>query len=274
MLRRTAFVTVAAVIALGVAFAEEAKPQPKADDAAARMEKGLGQKVEFNLEDASLDAALQLLQKASGVTIVVDPAVKEQAAKTKITLSVKDMPVKNALGLILRLAGLRYIVQDQAILVSTRDRLVSELLAGPAAGEPVEESRPLTVADAVVAAQGPRGLGDDVEDLTDPVAAIHSRPWRLPEREYRDPSTGLMQFPAPPVWIASPYENSPATRFTKDPYFLKPEYLAEFYYGAQVDPTKLARREMVARLVEVLRRNPNWTAKDILKQIETLEAGM
>jgi len=268
MSRLTAAVVVAAALLAPAALAEE----KKADDWVTKIEKALEQKVTFDLKDAKVDGALALIQTATGVTIIVDPAIKKAAAETNVTILVKDMPARNALGLVLRLSGLRYMLKDRAVFVSTRARLVGELLAGDSGGDAVEESKPMTAADALVATSGRRGLGDDIPDLGNPFRNIHDRPWRLPEVEYRDPRTGLMQFPAPPVWIASPYEGGPATRFTKDPYFLKPQYLAEFYYGDRATSSRTAQREMMARLAMLLRANPNWTAKEILKQLELLEA--
>ena len=270
MIRRTAVVVLAVALLAPLAVGEEAEKE--ADDWVAKIEKAFDQKVSFKWEDAELGTALQLLQKQTGVTIILDPAVKKAVKETKISLTVKDMPAKNALGLVLRLSGMRYILKDRAVLVSTRSRLISELLTGTVADEPVEESRPMTAAEALVATSGARRLGDDVEDLTDPVAAIHSKPWRRPEVAYRDPRTGLMQFPAPPVWIASPYEGGLESRFSSKPWFLKPEYLAQFYYGSMADRSRSAQRELVGRLAALLRQHPDWTAKEILKQLEVLEA--
>jgi len=270
MIRRTALVLVAAALLAPAALAQETKAE--ADNWTARIQKALEQKVTFKLTDVKVDGALALIQKASGVTIIVDPDIKGIAASTKVTLTVADMPAENALGLVLRLSGLRYILKDRAIFVSTSSRLVAELLVGDSGGGGVEESRPMTAADALVATSGRRGLGNDIPALGDPLATIYDRPWRLPERSYRDRRTGLMQFPAPPVWIASPYEGGPATRFTTSPYFLKPEYLAEFYYGDRATRGRSAQREMVAKLAVMLRANPDWTAKEILKQLEMLEA--
>ncbi len=267
MIRRTVGTMVVLSLFVGMALAaEDAK-----DDWVVKVEKAFEQKVSFKLDGASLEATLELIQKSSGVSIVLDPAVAKASGDTKISLTVKDMPVRRALGLVLKLAGLRYILQDGVVFVSSRQRLVVELLSGGDSERPVVESRPLTVPEAMVATSGLRGLGADIEDLGNPFANIHSRPWRLPEAEYRDARTGLMQFPAPPVWIASPYENQPRHRFTKEPYFLKPQYLAEFYYGNRADSSRTVRREMVGRLAALLRANPDWTAKDILEQLQMLE---
>ncbi len=267
MTRRTVGLMVVLALFGGIAVgADDAK-----DDWVAKVEKAFEQKVSFSLERVSLGATLELLQKSSGVTIVLDPAVAKASADTKISLTVKDMPVRRALGLVLKLGGMRYILQDGVVFVSSRRRLVVELLSGGEDSRPVVESKPLTVGEAMVATSGLRGLGADVEDLGNPFANIHSKPWRLPEAEYRDARTGLMQFPAPPVWIASPYENQPRHRFTKEPYFLKPQYLAEFYYGDRADSSRTARREMVGRLAALLRANPDWTAKDILEQLQMID---
>jgi len=93
-----------------------------------RSRRRLSRKVSFEFTDTPLSEALVYLEGVTGTAIVMDPAIlspRHSHGNTPITLKVSNMPLHMALGWILRLADLDYVVKDEAVFISTKERLVS-----------------------------------------------------------------------------------------------------------------------------------------------------
>jgi Flp pilus assembly secretin CpaC/tetratricopeptide (TPR) repeat protein len=88
----------------------------------------LSRKVSFEFVDTPLQEALTFLQTLSKVNIILDPrAAAGGASQLKITLRVTDMDMETALKWILRLAELDYDLRGQAIYISTRANLATNV---------------------------------------------------------------------------------------------------------------------------------------------------
>ena len=229
-----------------------------AGDPVARIERGFSAAVSVDWQGNELDDVLQVLAKASASTIVLDGELPQGLRKKKIRLQEQAATIRQVLGKVLKQAGLRYTYLDGGIFVSTEDRVKEKLLRATA-GTELEESEPVRVTDLL----DKDAFNDDVVSvgLLDTTGA---KPWKKP---YRDPVTGIMQFPGPDAFIEDPGLTNPlrvsARMFTKEPYFLKPEYLLKYYLDGEG-----SERELLARLIEVIRKHPELTTRELLKLVK------
>ena len=181
--------------------------------------------------------------------------------KQKVKFQAQVATIRQVLGEVLKQAGLRYTYANGGIFVSTEERVKEKLLRAVAGTEP-EESRPVTVTDLL----DEDGFNDDVVSagILDTPGA---KPWVKP---HRDPVTGIMQFPGPDVFIEDPGMTDPlkvsARMFTKEPYFLKPEYLLKHYLEGEG-----SERELVGRLISLIKKHPELVSKELLDLVEKAE---
>jgi hypothetical protein len=96
---------------------EEDSPQWKLD-----ILEQLDKRVSFDFLDTPLADVVAFLQNLTGVNMVVDPGAVE-GDDIPVTLKVGDMKLGAALDWILRLVNLQFAFQDEAIFISTKDRI-------------------------------------------------------------------------------------------------------------------------------------------------------
>ena len=87
-------------------------------------------KISLSAEDAAISSLLSTLAKISDCNIVVatDVVSKDDDKEARITVSLKDVPVEQALSLIVKSAGLSYrFVGENTFLVGARDRIREEV---------------------------------------------------------------------------------------------------------------------------------------------------
>lgn len=89
---------------------------------------GLSNQVTVHAEDAELASILSLLAEKSGYNIVTGPDVN---AKDKISLHLVDVPINQAVNLVVRAAGLSYEVVGNSFLVASKEKLKEEVGIGP-----------------------------------------------------------------------------------------------------------------------------------------------
>jgi hypothetical protein len=236
------------------------------------LDKPLG---EVKWKEEALPDVLDTIGKAAGTAVVLDPKALKDPKKVKISLTVpkgSKMTLRSALGNVLKLAGLRYTLKDQAIFVSTRARIVSDLLVGVRGPAPAVPgvSYPMTVGDAVAATVdfydgSEEHLPETVLDFVrGPVDARFEKP------AYRD-ALGRLHFPGPPMIIQDPNVLDPYRRFSRKPWFLRPPYLAPMYWGPTsqaVSTTKVRETEMLKALLDYMRKNPDLTVGQLIQQLE------
>ena len=88
------------------------------------IERSLQKKVSFEFVDIPLHEALRFLQDLAEAKIIIDQQVMESGTgDTPINLKIGDMSLDQALDWVLRLADLSYALKDDAIFISTPDRL-------------------------------------------------------------------------------------------------------------------------------------------------------
>ncbi len=92
------------------------------------IRKKLTRRVSFEFVDTALEDAIQFLNAMAKVNIIIDPKIAaENANKTPITLRVSEMDVETALKWILRLAELEYDLRNQAVFITKKANLVSNV---------------------------------------------------------------------------------------------------------------------------------------------------
>ncbi|MCX7803648.1 MAG: STN domain-containing protein [Planctomycetota bacterium] len=218
--------------------------------------------------EVPLSDFLALLVKMTDSNIILDPTLPEDVRKTQVTVRVKKgTTAADALGVALAIAGLRYVLADGAVFISTPGKLADRLIYGEAPSKPLGADRaslPMTTGEAVALTSD---LDDD-DGFVPIESAIRFTPWRIRRLPWRDPVTGLMQYPAPPLWQEDPDIGSPRFRFSHQPSFLKPEYLAEFVYADREKQQREAGEEELLRaILKLLKENPDMTAEEILKKL-------
>jgi len=116
---RSALVLSLALALAGPVLAAEAAEAAPAEPAwKAELQKKLGKKISLDFADTPLDEVLGFVQTLTGAPIVVDPAVKAEVAKAKVTLRVTDKALSAALARMLRPAGLEHRLMNHAVLVT------------------------------------------------------------------------------------------------------------------------------------------------------------
>src|SRR5947208_6906180 len=88
----------------------------------ARAEIDLGRPVSLDADDAYLPAVLKILAEKGNLNIVTGPNV----TSGKITIHLKDVPVEQAVNLVVRAAGLAYERIGSSILVADSKSLAEE----------------------------------------------------------------------------------------------------------------------------------------------------
>jgi len=101
---------------------EEAEPEWKRS-----IRQRLEQKVSFEFMDTPLDQAVTFLREVSQVNIILDPAVVG-ATPPRVTLNMKNVPMRLALEWILKLASLQYELKDNAVFISNKAGLRPDLV--------------------------------------------------------------------------------------------------------------------------------------------------
>jgi hypothetical protein len=89
-----------------------------------RMMRGLDRRVSMELVDSSLTDAVDFLQNLTGLTIIIDPKVREM--KPTVSLRVSDMDAGTALKWITQLTDTYAEVRDQAIFITHKKSEVAE----------------------------------------------------------------------------------------------------------------------------------------------------
>lgn len=80
--------------------------------------------VTINAEDAYLPSILSILAKESGYNIVTDPNVNQQ---DKISIHMDDVPIEQAINLVVRAVGLSYEIVGNSFLIAEPKKLLEEV---------------------------------------------------------------------------------------------------------------------------------------------------
>ncbi len=197
----------------------------------------------------TLAKALGALGRQGRVEIVLDAALPSRASETPISYTASDVPLGVALGNVLRVAGLRYAVETGGrLFVSTPGRLARRLIYGTRRTSS-PEAEPMDTAEAMDI------LSPRIED------PYEEMPWTQWDIVVVNPVTGINDYPAPPVFgTPSNRYDEPRFRYTDRPFYLKPTYL-----DAEARGAGMSEREILLRLVELIRRNPDWVQSELMR---------
>ncbi|MCZ7647060.1 MAG: hypothetical protein M5U26_17685 [Planctomycetota bacterium] len=235
---------------------------------------------ELDGKEHTLSEMLALFGKIAGENFILDPSLPKSVGETKVKVQVqKGGTILDAFSISLALTGLRYTILDGAVFVSTEGKLADKLLSGgPLAGEaeaPLTRE-PMSTGEAVTRSRPFDPYQDDFIQARD---FISHEPWRHWEPARYNPRTGLTDYPGPPVWIEDPDIGHPRFRYTGTPYFLKPEFLALEQEKRELredqDRRAQAERQANARalaaILQLLKDNPDLTAKQIMEKLGEAE---
>jgi type II secretory pathway component GspD/PulD (secretin) len=92
-----------------------ARPEPAAAQAAPATDEPLGQLVTIDADDAFLPSVLAILAERSGYNIVTGPGVNKEE---RISVHLRDVPIEQAMNLVIRAAGLSYEIVGRSFLVA------------------------------------------------------------------------------------------------------------------------------------------------------------
>lgn len=120
--------------------------------APARAAADLGKPISLDAEDANLPAVLKILAEKGGLNIVTGPGV----TAGRITIHIKDVPVEQAVNLVVRAAGLAYERIGNSILVADTESLKAETGLS-------SYTLTLNYADATEVATALSGLSDKIQ---------------------------------------------------------------------------------------------------------------
>jgi type IV pilus assembly protein PilQ len=120
--------------------------------APARAAADLGKPISLDADDANLPAVLKILAEKGGLNIVTGPGV----TNGRITIHLKDVPVEQAVNLVVRAAGLAYERIGNSVLVADAETLKEETGLSSYTLE-------LQYADATEVAQALSGLSDKIQ---------------------------------------------------------------------------------------------------------------
>lgn len=80
--------------------------------------------ITLHAEDANLPSILAILARESGYNIVTDPNVNRQ---DKISVHLNDVPIEQAINLVVRAVGLSYEVVGNSFLIADPKKLAEEV---------------------------------------------------------------------------------------------------------------------------------------------------
>ena len=81
-------------------------------------------KINIHAVDTYLPALLQMLAEQSGYNIVTGPNVNE---KDKLTIHIEDVPIDQAINMVVRASGLSYEILGNSILVASKEKLTEDV---------------------------------------------------------------------------------------------------------------------------------------------------
>jgi len=231
--------------------------------AGSSAEKALNKEVHVNWARARLIDCLADLAEQSGAGFTLDAALAEDLRNTQVSYTGNGVPLALALGRALRAAGLRYTIFDGSIWISTPKRVAERVLYGD--GGEVPEAVPMGRGEAMdMLSPVDRDTGEF--PLDDP-RQVRNTPWRRPEDPKLNEATGLIDYPAPPIWIDSPDADSARFKYSREPSFLKPEHLDKLPLEAR------AENEQIGRLVKMIKAHPDWDRDRIVVVLEAAATG-
>ena len=135
-------------------------------------------KISIHAVDTYLPTLLALIAEQSGKNIVTGPDVNE---KDKLTIHIDDVPLYQAINLVVRAAGLSYEMIDESILVATPQKLKDDVGVKP-------EIITLQYANAGAVADLLKNISEDITiDKAGNRILINASPKKLAEIEIMHP---------------------------------------------------------------------------------------
>ena len=112
----------------------------------AAFKRKLREPISFDFVDTPLDDVVAFMRSIHRVSIVVDTKAIEQKEDTGVTLAMENVSFGEGLEHILRPRGLAYTLENGAIFITTREKLLAEWPKLPTVGYDAEEWKPVEAA--------------------------------------------------------------------------------------------------------------------------------
>ncbi|UCE66981.1 MAG: hypothetical protein JSU85_02935 [Candidatus Zixiibacteriota bacterium] len=113
------------IMSAGISLAQR---PTRGESAAEEMQGRLDKTVTLDADDAFLPSILSILAEKSGFNIVTGPGVN---TKERISVHLKDTPIREAINLVVRAAGLSYETVGNSFLVADAEALETEIGLSP-----------------------------------------------------------------------------------------------------------------------------------------------
>ncbi len=91
------------------------------------IEQALDGRVSFEFHEEPLFEVVKSLQVMTRTNVILDPRVVEDHGGPAITLKMSDVRFRVALGRIMKLSGMDFIITNQAILISTPEAIIANV---------------------------------------------------------------------------------------------------------------------------------------------------
>jgi type IV pilus assembly protein PilQ len=143
-------------------LAVSAQDQPAADPAAALLVEpvDMGPRVSLDVQDAEIGTVLRSLASFSGTNIVASPRVVG-----KVTVSLEEVPWREALTVILRAHNFAFVEEHGIIRVDTAEELRAESVAQKMAEKQIEDLEKLTLGLAPLRFANAEEVKDSLEQM-------------------------------------------------------------------------------------------------------------
>lgn len=231
----------------------------------------------FEVKDQTLSAVLDLVAKGTGLTVNADKRLDAKVWDTKVSFTVpagEDFAM--VLGSAIAPAGLRYLIQDEQLFVSTPEGCAARLVGAPTVEEEKQAAadaaaQPFSAPEALEVYRHKDGDTDEMPsmDLAQPNYIEQS----YARRPVTDPVTGIVHYYAPTQRVSLDRPVSPYEKYSIYPYFLTPPYLDQ---QRRLDQTGQAAAQQAAqealmryaRVLKMLESNPDMKASDIMAKLK------
>lgn len=90
-----------------------------------RIEEALGKPISLRFDDARLLDVVKQIHKTAGINMALDNMGLEEegvSTNTPVSINVEAIPLKSALGIVLESLGLDYLIEDEVLKITGRDR--------------------------------------------------------------------------------------------------------------------------------------------------------
>ncbi|MGH7145933.1 MAG: hypothetical protein ACREJ2_17625 [Planctomycetota bacterium] len=231
----------------------------------------------WEAKDQSVESQLDLVAKATGLTVYADQRLPQKVWDAKVSFNLPaGEDLATVLGSILAPEGLRYLIMDQQIFVSTPEGCAARLVGAPTLDEQKKAmadaaAQPFQAGDALAVYRAKDNDQDQMPsmDLSEPNYITQSV-YRAP---VQDPVTGIVHYYAPTQEVTHDRPVSPYEKYSIYPYFLTPPYLDQARQESEAGDQAMQQAaqdamERYQHVLQLLAANPDLKAADVMAKLK------